>query len=214
MPRSYHHISYALRVEVQCVLHIPLIWLVVNPSNIVTWHAFLLFHSWCLSFSTMGWWEKLVRDVHSFTLVHGKGLGNITKGINNYSTCVGFSKTFNNGTRSYSTSINTIRSHTCTCSCRGVCLSNAHIGSQHFYNPSAKTHCDFSPSSSIGWGWPPPFCQHFHPKMDLVLDKKAFISILPLSPQLSFYGLLGMLYELLKDWFIPNNFTTRFDLFF
>jgi hypothetical protein len=37
---------------------------------------------------------------------------------------------------------------------------------------------------------------------------------LPLSPQLSFYGLLGMLYELLKDWFIPNNFTTRFDLFF
>jgi hypothetical protein len=35
--------------------------------------------------------------------------------------------------------------------------------------------------------------------MDLVLDKKAFIFILPLSPQLSFYGLLGMLYELLKD---------------
>jgi hypothetical protein len=35
--------------------------------------------------------------------------------------------------------------------------------------------------------------------MDLVLDKEAFFSILPLSPQLSFYGLLGMLYELLKD---------------
>jgi hypothetical protein len=54
-PRSYHHIPYVIRVEVQRVLHIPLTWLAVNPSNIVAWHAFLLFHSWYLLFFAMGW---------------------------------------------------------------------------------------------------------------------------------------------------------------
>ncbi len=49
-PHSYHHIPHPLRVKVQCVLRILLVQLVVDPSNITTWHAFLLFHSWCLSF--------------------------------------------------------------------------------------------------------------------------------------------------------------------
>ncbi len=43
-PHSYHHIPYVLLVKVQHTLHILLTRLVVNPSNIATWHAFLLFH--------------------------------------------------------------------------------------------------------------------------------------------------------------------------
>jgi hypothetical protein len=35
-PRSYHHIPYVVHVEVQCALHIPLVWLVVNPFDITT----------------------------------------------------------------------------------------------------------------------------------------------------------------------------------
>lgn len=48
-PYSYHHIPYTLHVEVLCDLRIPLVQLVVNPSNLTTWHAFLFFHSWCSS---------------------------------------------------------------------------------------------------------------------------------------------------------------------
>jgi hypothetical protein len=32
------------------------------------------------------------------------------------------------------------------------------IGPQHSYGPINWNHYDPSPSSSIGWGWPPPFC--------------------------------------------------------
>jgi hypothetical protein len=48
-PCSYHHIPYALHVEVLRVLHIPLVQLVVNPFDLTTWHAFFFSHSWCLS---------------------------------------------------------------------------------------------------------------------------------------------------------------------
>jgi hypothetical protein len=51
---SYHHIPYVFCVKVQHALHILLIWLVMNPSNVVAWHAFLLFHFWCLSFPPRG----------------------------------------------------------------------------------------------------------------------------------------------------------------
>jgi hypothetical protein len=54
-PHSYHHIPYVICVKIQCVLYIPLTWLDVDPSKIVAWHAFLLFHSWYLSFFIMGW---------------------------------------------------------------------------------------------------------------------------------------------------------------
>ncbi len=53
-PHSYHHIPYVLHVKVQHDLCIPLARLIVDPSNIVIWHAFLLFHSWCLSFPPRG----------------------------------------------------------------------------------------------------------------------------------------------------------------
>jgi hypothetical protein len=53
-PRSYHHIPHVISIKVQCDLRIPLVWLVVDPSDITTWHAFLFFHSWCLSFLPWG----------------------------------------------------------------------------------------------------------------------------------------------------------------
>jgi hypothetical protein len=53
-PCSYHHIPYVLRVKVQHALCIPLVRLAVRPFNITTWHAFLFFHSWCLSFLPQG----------------------------------------------------------------------------------------------------------------------------------------------------------------
>jgi hypothetical protein len=43
-PCSYHHILYDLWVKVQRALHILLARLAINPSDITTWHAFLLFH--------------------------------------------------------------------------------------------------------------------------------------------------------------------------
>ncbi len=43
----------------------------------------------------------------------------------------------------------------------------------------------------------PPFVDNFHPKTNLVLDKKAFISTLTCSPYLSSSGPSSMVYELL-----------------
>ncbi len=53
-PHSYQHILYALRVDVQWALHIPLFRLTSNPSNVVALHVFLLFLFWCLSFPPQG----------------------------------------------------------------------------------------------------------------------------------------------------------------
>jgi hypothetical protein len=76
--------------------------------------------------STTGWWKWPPKDLRPFASIHGRGLRNITRKTYNYSTNVGFPKIFKYGTKSYS--INTIVSHTCTCSSRGICLSNACIG--------------------------------------------------------------------------------------
>jgi len=53
-PRSYHHVPHVFHVDIQHVLRIPLVQVVVNPFAIVAWHAFLLFHSSCLSFPPQG----------------------------------------------------------------------------------------------------------------------------------------------------------------
>jgi hypothetical protein len=59
-----------------------------------------------------------------------------------------------------------------------------------------------------------PFVDDFHLKTNLVLDREAFISMLPCSPRLSFDSPLGMVYELLRDCFVPNNFDSGFDYYF
>ncbi len=59
-----------------------------------------------------------------------------------------------------------------------------------------------------------PFVDDFHPERNFVLNRKAFISMLPCSPCLSFDSLSNMVYELLKDCFVLNNCTSGFDFFF
>jgi hypothetical protein len=39
-PCFYHHIPYALQVDVQWGLHIPLSWLAFDPSDVAVWHLF------------------------------------------------------------------------------------------------------------------------------------------------------------------------------
>jgi len=65
-----------------CFTH-PLVQLTINPSNITAWHAFLLFHSSCLSFPSQGG-EKGHQKTHTHLRnVHGKGLTDIIKGTYN-----------------------------------------------------------------------------------------------------------------------------------
>ncbi len=59
----------------------------------------------------------------------------------------------------------------------------------------------------------PPFVDDFHLEMDLALDKEAFIFALTHSPHLSSNNPSGMVYELLRDCFVPNHFVNGFDLF-
>jgi len=51
---SYHHIPYALRIDVQQSLHILLSQFTFDLSNVIAWHVFLLFPFWCLSFPQRG----------------------------------------------------------------------------------------------------------------------------------------------------------------
>jgi hypothetical protein len=50
--------------------------------------------------------------------------------------------------------------------------------------------------------------------MEVILDQKAFTFALAHSPHLSSNGLLGMVYELLQDYFVLDDFGNGFDLFF
>jgi hypothetical protein len=60
----------------------------------------------------------------------------------------------------------------------------------------------------------PRFVDDFHLKMNLVLDREALIFALTHSPHLSFNGPLGMVYELLQDCFVLDDYVNGFDLFF
>jgi hypothetical protein len=60
----------------------------------------------------------------------------------------------------------------------------------------------------------PPFVNDLNPKMDLVLDREAFIYVVMYSPRLSSNGPLNMVYELFQYCFVPNDFASGFNLFF
>jgi hypothetical protein len=53
--------------------------------------------------------------------------------------------------------------------------------------------------------------RHFHPKTNLILDRKANIYVLMCSPCLSSISLLGMVYEILWDFFILDDSIDGFD---
>jgi hypothetical protein len=60
----------------------------------------------------------------------------------------------------------------------------------------------------------PPFVNYFHPKMDLILDKEAFISTLIGFPRLSSSDPSNMVYQLLQDCFVHDDFANGFVFFF
>jgi hypothetical protein len=79
--------------------------------------------------------------------------------------------------------------------------------------PSAKTIATFHHFHPLVEIDIPPFVDDFNPKMDLVLDRKAFIFVLTHSPRLSSNSPLNMVYELLRYCFVPDDFASGFDLF-
>jgi hypothetical protein len=60
----------------------------------------------------------------------------------------------------------------------------------------------------------PPFVNNFHLKIDFVLDRNGFISILTRFPCLSSNDALGTVYELLQDYFVFDDFASGFAIFF
>jgi hypothetical protein len=60
----------------------------------------------------------------------------------------------------------------------------------------------------------PSFIDDFHLKMEVILNWEAFVFTVAHSPWFSSDGLSSMVYELLWDCFVPNDFANGFELFF
>jgi len=60
----------------------------------------------------------------------------------------------------------------------------------------------------------PPFIDDFHLKIKIILNQRTFISALVRPPHFSSGGPLGMVYELLQNYFVPNYFTNGFNFIF
>jgi hypothetical protein len=60
----------------------------------------------------------------------------------------------------------------------------------------------------------PPFINDFHLEMEVILDWKTFISTLAYSPCLSSSGPLYMVYELLRNYFVLDDYASGFNLLF
>jgi hypothetical protein len=54
----------------------------------------------------------------------------------------------------------------------------------------------------------------FHPKIEVILNQKAFVFALARSSHLFLNGPSSMVYEFLRDCFVLDHFTNGFDLFF
>ncbi len=60
----------------------------------------------------------------------------------------------------------------------------------------------------------PPFVDDFRLETEVALNWEAFVSTLACSPHLFSDGPLGMVYQLLQNSFVPDDFMNGFDLFF
>jgi hypothetical protein len=56
----------------------------------------------------------------------------------------------------------------------------------------------------------PPFVDDYHPKIEVILNKETFVSTLAHSPHTFSNGPLSMMYELLRDYFVPNDSASGF----
>jgi hypothetical protein len=59
-----------------------------------------------------------------------------------------------------------------------------------------------------------PFVNDFHLEMEVTLDRKTFIFTLACSPRFSFGGPSDMVYELVRNYFVLDDYANGFDLFF
>ncbi len=135
-PRSYHHIPYPLHDNVQHAFHIPLICMATNPSNIATWHAFLLFLFLMFVLSSTRWWKRPPKYLHSPLSIHSwRLIGKLCNlRTHNQSPSSNFFEIFKNNYNFFSTSINTIM--LCMANtCNGICLNSVCIGFEHFDYP-------------------------------------------------------------------------------
>ncbi len=114
---------------------------------------------------------------------------------------------FEVNSRSYPTSLNMITLHTCPYSCRGVCLNKLATP----FDETIRVFCFFHPLVEVDL---PPFVDDFHHEIKVTLDWEAFISTLVHSPRLFYNGLSCMVYELLQDYFVLDDSTSGFNLFF
>jgi hypothetical protein len=60
----------------------------------------------------------------------------------------------------------------------------------------------------------PPFVDDFHLETKFISNQKTFISVLVCSPHFSSSGPSSMVYELFQNYFVPNDSTNGFDLYF
>jgi hypothetical protein len=74
-----------------------------------------------------------------------------------------------------------------------------------------KVFCLLHPFAKVDL---PPFVFDFHLETKFILDRESFIFALVHSPRLCFNGLSSIVYELLRYYFVLNDFVSGFDLFF
>jgi hypothetical protein len=79
------------------------------------------------------------------------------------------------------------------------------------FDETTRVLCFFHPLVEVDL---PPFVDDFHHETKVILDWEAFMSTLVHSPHLSSNGPSCMVYELLQDYFFPNDSTSSFNLFF
>ncbi len=78
-------------------------------------------------------------------------------------------------------------------------------------NKTTRIFCLFHPFIEVDLL---AFVDDFHLETEFILDQNAFIFTFVCSPHLSFDASLGMVYELLQDYLVLDDFTSEFNIFF
>jgi hypothetical protein len=116
--------------------------------------------------------------------------------------------------KSYPTSINMIMSHISLWLCREVHLNNTCTSFEQTCNPIRCDHESLLFSLSTCKVDFLSFIDDFHLETKVILNREAFIFTLAYSSRLFSTGLLDMVYELLWNCFVLDDFMGGFDFFF
>jgi len=192
-PHSYIHISYTFQIDIQRALHIPLSKLASDLSNVVTWHFF--YYS---LFNVCPFFHKVVKKAtKKFAVVY----------INTW-VALQENHTIKTFALAFCKCLQLIPNQTPPPSALLCCAwALAHFGKYvrtiHTLIPSTPTEVDLA-----------SFVDDFHLETEVTLNQEAFVSTLACSPPLSSNGPSGMVYELLQNCFVLDDFVNGFDLFF